>query len=75
MTRKLRIDGAEIDPDSLSAKAKEHLEAIRFTDVQIAELTNRQALLRRAKRAYTTDLENEIIKSKTGIDISSLFAD
>ena len=75
MTRKLRIDGAEIDPDSLSTKAKEQLELIKFTDVQIAKLTNMQALLRRAKRAYATDLENEIIKSKTGIDISSLFAD
>jgi len=75
MTRKVRIDGEEYDLSSLSVEARSQFELIKFADAQIAELTNMQALLRRAKRAYTTDLENEIIKSKTGIDISSLFAD
>ncbi len=75
MTRKVRIDGEEYDLSSLSAEARSQFELIKFADAQIAELTNMLALLRRAKRAYTTDLENEIIKSKTGIDISSLFAD
>ena len=71
----VRIDGEDYDLASLSAEALSQFESIKFADAQIAELTNMQALLRRAKRAYTTDLENEIIKSKTGIDISSLFAD
>jgi len=75
MTRKVRIDGEEYDLSSLSVEARSQFELIKFADAQIAELTNMQALLRRAKRAYTTDLETEIIKSKTGIDISSLFAD
>jgi hypothetical protein len=75
MTRKVRIDGAEIDPDSLSAKAKEQLELIKFTDVQIAELTNMQALLRRAKKSYIDGLEREIIKARSGVDFSSLLSD
>jgi len=75
MTRKVRIDGSEIDPDSLSTKAKEQLELIKFTDVQIAELTNMQALLTRAKKSYIDGLEREIIKARTGVDFSSLLKD
>jgi len=75
MISTVRIDGEDYDLACLSAEALSQFESIKFADAQIAELTNMQALLRRAKRAYTTDLENEIIKSKTGIDISSLFAD
>ena len=75
MTRKVRIDGSEIDPDSLSTKAKEQLELIKFTDVQIAELTNMQALLTRAKKSYIDGLEREIIKARTGVDFSSLLSD
>ena len=37
------------------------------------EKTNLMALLTKAKNAYIADLKTEIIKSKTGVDLSSLF--
>ncbi len=75
MSKKLRFDGVDYDTSSLSAEGQAQLALLRFADQQISDLKNMQALLRRAKRAYTTDLENEIIKSKTGVDMSSLFKD
>jgi len=75
MTRKVRIDGEEYDLSSLSAEARSQFESIKFADAQIAELTNMQALLRRAKKSYIDGLEREIIKARTGVDFSSLLSD
>jgi hypothetical protein len=75
MTGKVRIDGVEIDPESLSAEALAHIESIKFADAQIAELTNMQALLTRAKKSYIDGLEREIIKARSGVDFSSLLSD
>jgi len=75
MTRKVRIDGEEYDLSSLSAEARSQFELIKFADAQIAELTNMQALLTRAKKSYIDGLEREIIKARTGVDFSSLLSD
>ncbi len=75
MTRKVRIDGEDYDLASLSAEALSQFESIKFADAQIAELTNMQALLRRAKKSYIDGLEREIIKARTGVDFSSLLSD
>ncbi len=75
MTGKVRIDGEDYDLASLSAEALSQFESIKFADAQIAELTNMQALLRRAKKSYIDGLEREIIKARTGVDFSSLLSD
>ena len=75
MTGKVWIDDEEYDLASLSAEARAQLESIKFADAQIAELTNMQALLTRAKKSYIDGLEREIIKARTGVDFSSLLSD
>lgn len=75
MTGTVRIDGADYDLASLSAEARAQLAMIKFADAQIAELTNMQALLTRAKKSYLDGLEREIIKARTGVDFSSLLSD
>jgi len=75
MTRKVRIDGEEYDLSSLSVEARSQFELVKFADAQIAELTNMQALLTRAKKSYIDGLEREIIKARTGVDFSSLLSD
>jgi hypothetical protein len=75
MTGTVRIDGADYDLASLSAEARAQLDSIKFSDAQIAELTNMQALLTRAKKSYIDGLEREIIKARTGVDFSSLLSD
>ena len=75
MTGTVRIDGADYDLASLSAEAQAQLAMIKFADAQIAELTNMQALLTRAKKSYIDGLEREIIKARTGVDFSSLLSD
>jgi hypothetical protein len=75
MTGTVRIDSADYDLASLSAEARAQLDSIKFADAQIAELTNMQALLTRAKKSYLDGLEREIIKARTGVDFSSLLSD
>jgi hypothetical protein len=75
MTGKVRIDDEEYDLASLSAEALSQFESIKFADAQIAEMTNMQALLTRAKKSYIDGLEREIIKARTGVDFSSLLSD
>jgi len=75
MTGTVRIDGADYDLASLSAEARAQLDSIKFSDAQIAELTNMQALLTRAKKSYIDGLEREIIKARSGVDFSSLLSD
>ena len=75
MTGTVRIDGEDYDLSSLTEEAKAQLAMIQFADAQIADLTNMQAVLRRAKKSYIDGLEREIIKARTGVDFSSLLSD
>ena len=75
MTQTVRIDGEERDPAVLSPEAQAQLSMVRFADARIAELTNMQALLTRAKKSYIDGLEREIIKARSGIDVSTLLSD
>lgn len=75
MTGKVRIDGEDYDLSSLTDAAKAQLAMLQFGDSRIAELTNMQALLTRAKKSYIDGLEREIIKARTGVDFSTLLSD
>jgi hypothetical protein len=75
MTGTIRIDGEDYDLSSLTEEAKAQLAMIQFGDARIADLKNMTALLTRAKKSYVYELKNEIIKAKSGVDLSALFAD
>ena len=70
-----QLDGVDYDDALLSDQGQAQLASLRFVDAQIADLKNMTALLTRAKKSYVFELKNEIIKAKSGVDLSALFAD
>lgn len=75
MSRRFRIDGVEYDANGLSDEGRALVERLTFTQLTLQELSNRQALLTKARNGYIADLKLEIIKGRTGVDLGSLFAE
>lgn len=69
----LRLDGEDYDLSKASDGAKELVARLQHLDRLFEEKSNLMALLTKAKNAYIADLKTEIIKNKTGVDLSSLF--
>ena len=69
----LRLDGEDYDLSKASKEAKALLARLQHLDRLFEEKTNLMALLTKAKNAYIADLKTEIIKNKTGVDLSALF--
>ena len=69
----LRLDGEDYDLAKASDDAKAIVKRLQHLDHLFEEKTNLMALLTKAKNAYIADLKTEIIKNKTGVDLSSLF--
>jgi hypothetical protein len=69
----LRLDGEDYDLSKASAEAKALVARLQHLERQFEEKTNLMALLTKAKNAYIADLKTEIIKNRTGVDLSSLF--
>ena len=69
----LRLDGEDYDLGKASDEAKAIVARLQHLDRLFEEKSNLMALLTKAKNAYIADLKTEIIKNKTGVDLSSLF--
>lgn len=69
----LRLDGADYDLSTASETAKVLLARLQNLDRLFEEKNNLMALLTKAKNAYIAELKTEIIKNKTGVDLSTLF--
>lgn len=69
----LRLDGEDFDLSKASDEAKAIVARLQHLDRLCEEKSNLMALLTKAKNAYIADLKTEIIKNKTGVDLSSLF--
>ena len=69
----LRLDGEDYDLSKASEEAKALVARLQHLDRLFEEKSNLMALLTKAKNAYIADLKTEIIKNKTGVDLSSLF--
>lgn len=69
----LRLDGVDYDLSHASDQAKDLIKRLKQLDQLYEEKTNMVALLTKAKNAYIADLKTEIIRNKTGVDLSSLF--
>lgn len=69
----LRLDGEDFDLSKASEEAKALVARLQHLDRLFEEKSNMMALLTKAKNAYIADLKTEIIKNKTGVDLSSLF--
>lgn len=69
----LRLDGEDYDLSKASDEANAIVARLQHLDRLFEEKSNMMALLTKAKNAYIADLKTEIIKNKTGVDLSSLF--
>ena len=66
MGQKIKLDDKEYDVENLSGQAKATLASFQFATTRMQELTNMQALLRRAKNSYVDSLKKEMLSSKSG---------
>lgn len=69
----LRMDGNDYDLSEASKEAKALIVKVKDLDRLMEEKRSMMALLTKARNAYVADLRTEIIKNKTGVDLSSLF--
>lgn len=75
MSQRFRIDGVEYTTDSLSQEGRDLVARVTFTRLTLQELSNRLALMTKAKNAYIADMKTEIIQGRTGVDLGALFSD
>ena len=75
MTQKINLDGVEYDTDQLSNEGKKNLVAYAHVNQRLQEALNMRAILTRAKNSYISELKSEMVKGKTGLDLSDLFGD
>ena len=75
MSQRFRIDGVEYDIEALTQEGRDLVSRLTFTRLTLQELSNQMALLTKAKNAYIADLKIEIVKGRTGVDLTTLFSD
>ncbi len=75
MSSIFRIDGVEYDIEALTQEGRDLVSRLTFTRLTLQELSNQMALLTKAKNAYIADLKIEIVKGRTGVDLTTLFSD
>lgn len=56
----IKIDDKEYDFDSLSQSAKEHLQSLKFVDVELQRLQAQAAVLQTARAAYSKALNESL---------------
>ena len=72
MREYVTLDGRSYRISELSEVGQRLVTNLQFTRERIATLSNRHALLIRAKNGYVSDLNVEIVEGKTGIDLGQL---
>lgn len=75
MFEKVVLDGVEYDTGQLSSEGKALLAAYSFADRQLQEALSMRAVLTRARNSYIAELKSEMVKGKTGLELSDLFGD
>ena len=74
-SEKFSIDGTEYSVDALSEKGLVIFRLLHYSKVRAREIENQQAILNKAKNAYISDLNAEIVQGKSGINLSDLFSE
>ena len=72
MSEHVTLDGHSYRIEDLTEMARGLVANIQFTKNRISTLSNRHALLIRAKNGYISDLNLEILEGKTGIYLGQL---
>ena len=75
MIKTLKLDDQDYDVSTLSEAGLANLAHFQHVTAQLQEAQNLHAVLTKARHAYIADLKNEIVKGKSGVDLSALFDD
>ena len=75
MSESFWIDGVEYSTEDLSKEGCNLVKQLKFTQLKLHELSNQQALMKKAGNAYIADLKMEIVRERSGVDLSALFTD
>ena len=75
MSQKFSLDGEEYDISTLSDEGKNLIAALDSVNKQLQYASNMRAILTRAKNSYISELKSEVVKGKTGLDLSDLFSE
>ena len=75
MPKYFKLDGEKYSTEGLSSEGVELVSLLGFTQKQITTLTNKHALLMKAKNAYISDIKVEVVESRSGLDVGMLFTD
>lgn len=75
MTQHISIDGQTYPVSDLTDQGRATLARLATIDARMTELNNLRAVFTRAKRSYIEELKHEMIKGRTGLDLSTLFSD
>jgi len=73
--KKFDIEGTEYNSKELSDRGILILRNLTYAEVKIREMINKKAIMTKARNAYISEIKKEIIKSKSGIDLSTLLSD
>jgi len=73
--KKFDIEGTEYNTKELSNHGILILRNLTYAEVKIREMVNKKAIMTKARNAYISEIKKEIIKSKSGIDLSTLLSD
>jgi hypothetical protein len=71
----IKIDGLDYMICSFTQDGQSLCLQLLFSAEKLRELSADGALLIRARNGYISDLKEEILKKKTGVDMSSLLED
>lgn len=75
MIKTVRLGGQEYDVSTLGEEGRSNLAGYQYATEQLKEAENLYAVLTKARRAYISDIKNEMIQGKSGVDLAALFGD
>ncbi len=70
-----RLGESDYPVDALGPEGQAALKHYLQTSEHIQYLGNMTAILNRAKNGYIADLKQEIVRNKSGFDLSDMFSD
>jgi len=73
MVSKFKVDGIEYNFEDLTENGKSIVHHLTFSNERLAFFDKQLMILNKAKSSYIEELENDIVQSKSGIDIEGLF--
>ena len=75
MNNRIRIENKEYDVEMLSEESRKLISQITLAQQSVLERNNLIKVLNKAKNAYIEELKAEVIKEKTGVDLSDILYD